>query len=70
MLHGRAILIKTATVAYNQCPDFPVMAPGQRSMEERIEFEIRHIQSPLRRALEAEELCDEWGKNEEVKAKL
>ncbi|OWZ28460.1 hypothetical protein C347_05667 [Cryptococcus neoformans AD2-60a] len=65
-----AILIKTATVAYNQCPDFPVMAPGQRSMEERIEFEIRHIQSPLRRALEAEELCDEWGKNEEVKAKL
>lgn len=46
------------------------MAPGQRSMEERIEFEIRHIQSPLRRALEAEELCDEWGEDEEVEAKL
>lgn len=46
------------------------MAPGQRSMEERIEFEIRHVQSPLRRALEAEELCNEWREDGEMKAKL
>lgn len=57
-------------MAYNRFPDFPVMAPGQRSMEERIEFEIRHVQSPLRRALEAEELCNEWREDGEMKAKL
>lgn len=57
-------------MAYNRCPDFAIMAPGQKSMEERIEFEIRHVQSPLRRALEAEELCDERREDKDVRAKL
>jgi len=47
-------------VGYDQQPAFQIMAPGQKSMDERIEWEIRHGAGPLRRAVIAEGLLDEW----------
>ena len=56
-------------VGYDQEPEFPILAPGQKSVPERIEFEIRHGSGPLRRAVEAEGFAKEWAENER-KAKL
>ncbi|WVO16635.1 hypothetical protein L204_104314 [Cryptococcus depauperatus] len=64
-----AILIKTASIGFDQCPDFNIHAPGQKSMEERLEYEIRHTSSALRRAVEAEGLINDWVPSE-AKAKL
>jgi len=55
-----AILIHAAVIGYDQQPAFPIMAPGQKSMEERIKWEIRHGAGRLRRAIEAEGLWEEW----------
>ncbi|OCF58704.1 hypothetical protein L486_03194 [Kwoniella mangroviensis CBS 10435] len=55
-----AILIRSASIGYDQQPDFPVCAPGQKSMSERIIYEIRSEEGPLRRALESEGLWDDW----------
>jgi len=63
----RAILINAAMVGYDQEPTFERLAPGQRSMTERIEWEIRNGQGALRRAVEADGLLSDWV---EDKAKL
>ncbi|WWC68059.1 uncharacterized protein I206_101978 [Kwoniella pini CBS 10737] len=70
-----AILIQTASIGYDQFPDFPFHAPGQKSMTERILYEIRHVEGPLRRAVEVEGLWDDWKSEEghddqQKKAKL
>jgi len=64
---GRAILINAAMVGYDQEPTFERLAPGQRSMTERIEWEIRNGAGALRRAVEADGLLGDWV---EEKAKL
>lgn len=64
---GRAILINAAMVGYDQEPTFERLAPGQRSMTERIEWEIRNGAGALRRAVEADGLLGDWM---EDKAKL
>jgi coenzyme A diphosphatase NUDT7 len=64
---GRAILINAAMVGYDQEPTFERLAPGQRSMTERIEWEIRNGAGALRRAVEADGLLSDWV---EDKAKL
>jgi len=63
----RAILIHAAMVGFAQNPTFDLRAPGQKSMEERMVWEVRQGAGPLRRAIEAEGLWDEW---KEDKAKL
>ena len=63
----RAILINAAMVGYDQEPTFERLAPGQRSMTERIEWEIRNGPGGLRRAVEADGLLSDWV---EDKAKL
>ncbi|WWC59589.1 uncharacterized protein I303_102146 [Kwoniella dejecticola CBS 10117] len=55
-----AILIRAASVGFDQQPDFPINAPGQKTMIQRITHEIRHGEGPLRRAVEAEGLWDDW----------
>ena len=60
MVKDRAILVKAAMVGYNQTPAFDVFAPEQRAMQERIEWDILHGNGPLRRAVEAEGLLDDW----------
>jgi len=64
---GRAILINAAMVGYDQEPTFERLAPDQRSMAERIEWEIRNGAGALRRAVEADGLLSDWV---EDKAKL
>ena len=54
-------------VGYDQEPTFERLAPGQRSMTERIEWEIRNGAGALRRAVEADGLLGDWV---EEKAKL
>jgi coenzyme A diphosphatase NUDT7 len=66
-LMDSAILIHAAMVGYDQEPTFERLAPGQRSMTERIEWEIRHGAGSLRRAVETDGLLDDWA---EDKAKL
>lgn len=63
----RAILIHAAMVGYDQRPDFPVFAPGQHTVQERIEWEVINGAGPLRRAIEAEGMLGDW---DEAKAKL
>ncbi|WVF69695.1 hypothetical protein IAT40_004474 [Kwoniella sp. CBS 6097] len=69
-----AILIRVATIGFNTNPDFAVLAPGQKDMQDRIAFEIASVNGPLRRAVEAEGLWDDWKDLSEVsseaKAKL
>jgi hypothetical protein len=67
VLMPRAILIHAAMIGYEQDPTFERFAPGQRSMTERIEWEIRHGSGQLRRAVEADGLLGDWV---EDKAKL
>ncbi|KAK8847499.1 hypothetical protein IAR55_005357 [Kwoniella newhampshirensis] len=64
-----AILIHAASIGYDQKPSFQLSAPGQRTMNQRIEYAIRHPNgsAALRRAVEAEGLWDDWN---EGKAKL
>ncbi|WVQ83165.1 hypothetical protein IAT38_005303 [Cryptococcus sp. DSM 104549] len=63
------MLIHAATVGYDQQPDFVLNAPGQKTMEERIAFEIVGKEhSPLRRAVIDEGLWDDW-KDFEIKTK-
>ncbi|RSH92271.1 hypothetical protein EHS25_008686 [Saitozyma podzolica] len=62
-----AILIHAAMVGYDQRPDFPVFAPGQHTVQERIEWEVTNGAGPLRRAIEAEGMLSDW---DEAKAKL
>ena len=64
---NRAILIHAAMVGFAQQPTFEVKAPGQKSVEERMLWEVRHGAGPLRRAIEAEGLWDDW---KEEKAKM
>ena len=54
-------------VGYDQEPTFERLASGQRSMTERIEWEIRNGAGALRRAVEADGLLGDWV---EGKAKL
>ena len=54
-------------VGFDESPTFVVKAPGQRTVEQRIIWEIRHGVGPLRRAIEAEGLWGEW---KDDKAKL
>lgn len=63
----RAILIYAAMVGYDQEPTFERIAPGQRSMTSRIEWEIRNGSGALRRAVEADGILGDWI---EDKAKL
>jgi hypothetical protein len=67
VLMSRAILIHAAMVGYEQEPTFERIAPGQRDMTQRIEWEIRHGAGALRRAVEADGLWEDW---RESKAKL
>ncbi len=55
----RAILIHAAMVGYGHQPTFQVYAPGQKTMEERIEHEVKQS-GALRRAIEADGLSDDW----------
>ena len=64
---NRAILIHAAMVGFAQDPSFQVLASGQKSIADRILWEIRHGSGPLRRAVEAENLWDDW---KDEKAKL
>lgn len=59
-LTARAILIRAAMIGYDQKPEFDIHAPGQKEMDERIAYEIQHGSGPLRRAVEAEGMADEW----------
>ena len=59
--------IQAGRVGYAEEPRFEVMAPGQKTMGERIVWEVRYGGGPLRRAIEAEGLWDEW---REDRAKL
>jgi coenzyme A diphosphatase NUDT7 len=54
-------------IGYDQQPAFELLAPGQETMAQRIEYEIVHIEGPMRRAVQAENLLDDW---EQPKAKL
>ena len=63
----RAILIQAAMVGYDQKPTFELYAPKQRSMTQRVEWEIRNGAGALRRGVEAEGLLGDWL---EEKAKL
>ncbi|OCF33853.1 hypothetical protein I316_04565 [Kwoniella heveanensis BCC8398] len=68
-----AILIRVATIGYDTAPDFAVLAPGQKKMQDRIAYEITAVNGPLRRAVEAEDLLEEWmdrSGSAKVKAKL
>nr|XP_031858243.1 uncharacterized protein CI109_006386 [Kwoniella shandongensis]KAA5525315.1 hypothetical protein CI109_006386 [Kwoniella shandongensis] len=68
-----AILIHAASIGYDQPPSFQLLAPGQKTMQERIEWEVRNPigTGVLRRAVEAEGLWDDWkdSSQEGVKAK-
>jgi coenzyme A diphosphatase NUDT7 len=55
-------------VGYDQQPEFPITAPTQRTMIQRIEYEIRYGSSALRRGVEAEGMAGDWA--EGGKAKL
>ncbi|ODN79561.1 hypothetical protein L202_03515 [Cryptococcus amylolentus CBS 6039] len=55
-----AILIRAASVGYGVDPEFAVYAPGQSSMDDRIEYEIQHGNGALRRAIESEGLSMDW----------
>lgn len=46
-----AILIHVATVGYAREPEFEVYAPGQETMERRIEYAVRHKKA-FRKAVE------------------
>ncbi|WVQ75914.1 hypothetical protein IAR50_005549 [Cryptococcus sp. DSM 104548] len=61
-----AILVKAASVGYGVDPDFAVHAPGQSSMDDRIEYEIQYGKGALRRAVESEGLAGDW----KISAKL
>ncbi|WVW78312.1 hypothetical protein I302_100266 [Kwoniella bestiolae CBS 10118] len=61
-----AILIQSATIGYDHPPDFPITAPGQKSMMERIILDVRHGEGPLRRAVDAEGLWDDWKVDDDV----
>ncbi|WRT64678.1 uncharacterized protein IL334_001612 [Kwoniella shivajii] len=65
-----AILIHSASIGYDQAPDFDVQAPGQKSMMERMTHEIRQGEGPLRRAVDQEGLWEDWKGDQDVKAKL
>jgi hypothetical protein len=67
VLTNSAILIQAAMVGYDQKPTFELYAPKQRSMTQRIEWEIRNGAGALRRGVEAEGLLSDWI---EDKAKL
>ena len=58
-----------AAIGYDQQPEFEIRAPGQRTMSERLEWEIRNSNGPLRRAVEAEGLMEDWTDDKD-KAKL
>lgn len=57
-----AILIRSAIVGYAQQPDFQLLAPGQRTMAERIEWEMSRSpgEGVLRKAIELEGLENDW----------
>ncbi|ORX34002.1 NUDIX hydrolase domain-like protein [Kockovaella imperatae] len=55
-----AILIRAAMIGYDTQPAFKVHAPGQASMLERIEWEIRNGTGPLRQAVLDDGLMDDW----------
>ncbi|WWC86800.1 uncharacterized protein L201_001679 [Kwoniella dendrophila CBS 6074] len=55
-----AILIQSAMLGYDQKPDFPIHAPGQESMKDRILYDVGHGQGPLKRAIDIEGLWDDW----------
>ncbi|CAD6591009.1 MAG: hypothetical protein TREMPRED_005957, partial [Tremellales sp. Tagirdzhanova-0007] len=55
-----AILIRAAIVGFARVPTFEVVAPGQKNMEERMVWDVRNGAGPLRRAIEAEGLWEEW----------
>lgn len=57
---NRAILIHAASIGYDLTPDFVRNAPGQKHMHERIAWEVRNNNGPIRRAIEAEGLWDFW----------
>jgi coenzyme A diphosphatase NUDT7 len=50
-------------VGYEQEPTFERFAPGQWSMTQRIEWEIRHGAGALRRAVETDGLLQDWAEN-------
>ena len=47
-------------VGYDQKPEFAMTAPTQKTMVERIEYEVRHGSGRLRRAIEAEGMSEDW----------
>jgi hypothetical protein len=62
----RAILILAAKIGYNTEPPFPITAPGQLPMDERIAYEMKRS-GALHRAVVAEGLSVVWGINEKAK---
>ncbi|KAL7419312.1 8-oxo-dGTP diphosphatase [Cryptotrichosporon argae] len=55
-----AILIHAASVGYARPPSFPLLAPGQRTMRQRIADDVRAPNSALRRAVEDEGMLGAW----------
>ncbi|ORY30329.1 NUDIX hydrolase domain-like protein [Naematelia encephala] len=55
-----AILIHAARIGYAKEPEFDLLAPGQLSMQQRIQWDINNGQGPLARAVQIEGLKDDW----------
>lgn len=52
-------------VGYGRRPTFDVYAPGQKSMAERVRWNILHTGGALRRAIQDENLLQVWQDDED-----
>jgi len=63
----RAILIRTATIAYGRPPEFPVQARGEPGLNDRVAWSLRHpgkrLEETMRKeGFDAEHAARMWGK--------